>query len=166
MTTVTLTSTGSASISYALCHDRRVHSVCALVSQQRLNANVLDVKQCTKHVRRLPKHRKTTHLVSMTSAPSPSIPVPGIAHSGLSTVALDAETANSIEYVRIHLVHSHSVAVVTQAHNARRTTSRLPTSMFSRPHLIAAVDMQISQTATTRAVVFELFSTNQEKLMR
>ena len=31
---------------------------------------------------------------------------------------------------------------------------------------IAAVDMQISQTATTLAVVFELFSTKQEKLLR
>ena len=32
--------------------------------------------------------------------------------------------------------------------------------------LIAAVDMQISQTATTLAVAFELFSTKQEKLLR
>ena len=89
-----------------------------------------------------------------------------IAHSGLSAVALDVETANSIEYVRIHVhsVRSHSVAVVTQVHNARRTTSSLSTSTFQRPHLIAAVDMQISETATNRAVAFELFST--EKLMR
>ena len=32
-----------------------------------------------------------------------------------------------------------------------------------RLHLIVAVDMQISQTAMTLAVVFELFSTKQEK---
>ena len=90
----------------------------------------------------------------MTSSPSPSITVPDhIAHSGLSAVALDVITANSIEYVPIHSVRSHSVAVVTQAHNARRTTSSLPTSTFPRPHLIAAVVMQISQTATTLAVV-------------
>ena len=100
------------------------------------------------------------------SAPSPLIPGPDITHSGLSAVALDVKTANSIEYVLIHSVRSHSVAVVTQAHNARRTTLNLPTSMFPRLHLIAAVDMQISQTATTLAVVFELFSTKQEKLMR
>ena len=68
-------------------------------------------------------------------------------------VALDVKTANSIEYVPIHSVRSHSVAVVTQAHNARRTTSSLPTSTFPRPHLIAAVVMQILQTATTLAVV-------------
>ena len=56
----------------------------------------------------------------------------------------------------------NSVSVVT----CRRTTSSLPTSTFPRPHLIAAVDIQISQTVTTRAVVFELFSTKQAKLMR
>ena len=98
----------------------------------------------------------------MTSGPSPSIPVPDIAYSGLSAVALDVKTANSIEYVRSHSVRSHSVAVVTQAHNARRTTSSLSTSTFPRPHLIAAIDMQITQTVTTLAVVFELFSTKQE----
>ena len=102
----------------------------------------------------------------MTSAPSPSIPETDIAHSGLSAIVLDVKTANSIEYVRIHSVRSHSVAVVTEAHYARRRTSSLPTSTFPRLHLIAAVDMQISQTATTVAVVFELFSTKQEKLMR
>ncbi len=45
-----------------------------------------------------------------------------IAHSGLSAVALDVkkqQTANSTEYVRIHSVRSHSVSVVTRAHNAR-----------------------------------------------
>ena len=38
-------------------------------------------------------------------------------------------------------------------------------STFLWPHLIAAVEMQISQTGTTLAVVFELFSTKQEKLL-
>ena len=33
------------------------------------------------------------------------------------------------------------------------------------PRLMAAVNMQISQTATTLAAVFELFSTKQEKLI-
>ena len=103
----------------------------------------------------------------MTSAPSPSILVPDhIAHSGLSAVALDVKASNSIKYVRIHSVRSHSVAVVTQVHNAKRTTSSLSTSAFPRSHLVAAEDMQISQTATTLAVVFELFSTKQERLMR
>ena len=48
--------------------------------------------------------------------------LPEIAHSGLSAVALDVkkqQTANSTEYVRIHPVRSHSVSVVTRAHNAR-----------------------------------------------
>ena len=39
-------------------------------------------------------------------------------------------------------------------------------STFPRLRLIVAVDMQISQTATTLAVVFELFSTKQEKLIK
>ena len=91
----------------------------------------------------------------MTLALSPSIPGPDIVHSGLSAVALDVKTANSIESVRIHSVQSHSVAAVSR-----------PTSTFPRPHLIAAVDKQILQTATTRVVVFELFSMIQEKLMR
>ena len=39
-------------------------------------------------------------------------------------------------------------------------------SKFLRPRLIVAVDMQISQTATTLAVVFKLFSTKQEKLIK
>ena len=44
----------------------------------------------------------------------------------------------------------------------------LSTSTFPRLHLIIIVaeDMQISQTATTLAVVFEFFSTKQEKLKR
>ena len=48
--------------------------------------------------------------------------LPDIAHSGLSAVALDVkkqQTTNSTEYVRIHPVRSHSVSVVTRAHNAR-----------------------------------------------
>ena len=58
-----------------------------------------------------------------------------------------------------HSVRAQSVAVVTQAHNARRAMSSLPTSTFPRSHLIAAVDIHISQTATTLAVVFESFYT-------
>ena len=48
--------------------------------------------------------------------------LPDIAHSGLSAVALDVkkqQTANSTEYIRIHPVRSHSVSIVTRAHNAR-----------------------------------------------
>ena len=90
--------------------------------------------------------------------------LPDIAHSGLSAVALDVK--NSTEYVRIHPVCSHSVSVVTRAHNARSyDVNHGCTSTFTRLRLIAAVNMQISQTATTLAVVFELFSTKQEKLI-
>ena len=39
----------------------------------------------------------------------------------------------------------------------------LSTSTFPQPRF--AVDMQISQTATTLAVVFELFSSKQDKLI-
>ena len=45
----------------------------------------------------------------------------------------------------------------------KRWKPAMPT--FLRPHFIAAVDMQISQTAMTLAVVFRLFSTKQEKLL-
>ena len=41
----------------------------------------------------------------------------------------------------------------------------MSTVMFPWPRLIAAIDMQISQTATTLAVVFELFSAKQEKVI-
>ena len=95
--------------------------------------------------------------------------LPDIAHAGLSAVALDVkkqQTANSTEYFRIHPVRSHSVSVVTRAHNTGSyDVDHGCTSTFRRPRLIAAVNMQISQTATTVAVVFELFSTKQEKLI-
>ena len=103
----------------------------------------------------------------MTLDLNPSIPGPDIAHSGLSAVALDLKTANSIDYVRIHSLRSHSVPVVTQVHNAKRRTSSLPTSKFPWPHSIAAVDVLISQTAATRAscclrvVLFETREANE-----
>ena len=86
-----------------------------------------------------------------------------IAHSGLSVVALDVKTANSIEYVRIHSVRSHSVAVVTQAHHARRTTSSLPTSTFPRPPLIAAVDFTNSNdsSCSVPVVLYETREANE-----
>ena len=76
-----------------------------------------------------------------------------------------------IEYVRIHPIRSQSVFVVTRTHNdADHMTDCLGDGSLSMlafpwPCLIAAVDMHISQTATTLAVVFELFSTKQEKLI-
>ena len=49
--------------------------------------------------------------------------------------------------------------------SAQRYVGNLLMSTFPRLRFIVAVDMQISQTATTLAVVFELFSTKQEKLI-
>ena len=78
--------------------------------------------------------------------------------------------------IALHRTRSHSVSVVTRAYNATYEVDhhdmadclrdgRLSTSTFPQPRLIIAVDMQISQTATTVAVVFELFSTKQDKLI-
>ena len=102
--------------------------------------------------------------------------LPDIAHSGLSAIALDVkkqQAANSTEYVRIHPVRSHSVSVVTRAHNARSQNVD-PGCMKSRP-----VDVNVPAAAFNRcckhahftnsndskAVVFELFPTKQEKLI-
>ena len=74
----------------------------------------------------------------------------------------------NIEYVRIYPIHSQSVSVVTQVHNATCMydvdhmtnclgDGSLSTSTFSWPRLIAVVDKQISQTATTLPVVFEVY---------
>ena len=96
----------------------------------------------------------------MMSALSPLIPGPNIAHSGLFAVALDVKTANSMEYVRIHSVRSHSVSVVTRAHNTTRKMSAGSTSTFPWSILIVAVDMRISQTATTLAVLYKTREAN------
>ena len=103
--------------------------------------------------------------------------LPDIAHSELSAIAFDVkkqQTANSTEYVRIHPVRSHSVSVVTRAHNARSCDVDRG-CMKSKP-----VDVNVPAAALNRcckhadftnsndskAIVFELFSTKQEKLMR
>ena len=102
--------------------------------------------------------------------------LPDIAQSGLSAVALDVkkqQTANSTEYVRIHPVRLHSVSVVTRAHNARSydvdhgcmkskpVNVNVSAAAFNR----CCKHADFTNSNDSKAVVFELFSTKQEKLI-
>ena len=95
---------------------------------------------------------------------NPSHKVSDITHSGLSAVALDVEqqtassTFASIQYVRMQ-------SVVTRAHN---TTSDANNCMRSKlvnalVVVLAAVDMQTSQTAKTLAVVLSCSLLNKRR---
>ena len=94
------------------------------------------------------------------SAPSPLIPGPDITHSGLSAVALDVKTANSIEYVLIHSVRSHSVVVVTQAHNARFDVN-VPTVTFNCCCRHADFTNSNDSSCSLRAVLYETREANE-----
>ena len=102
--------------------------------------------------------------------------LPDIAHSGLFAVDLDVkkqQTANSTEYVRIHPVRSHSVSVVTRAHNARSydvdhgcmkskpVDVNVPVAAFNG----CCKHADFTNSSDSKSVVFELFSKKQDKLI-
>ena len=97
--------------SHAVCHDR-CRTLCARVTTET-ECERIRCKTLHRIHEMITQTQKdySTLLVSMMSAPSPSR---YIAYSELSVVSVD---------VKQHRVRSHSVSVVTRAHNSKCTMS-------------------------------------------